>query len=64
MKEMKQVIIKVYLAALLILVPLYYENAYFNTLQAKARSFWVVSGLVFACFVSIFIIQLLMEIII
>lgn len=61
MKEMKQVIIKVYLAALLILVPLYYENAYFNTLQAKARSFWVVSGLVFACFISILIIEVLMK---
>mgnify|MGYP002853546213 CR=1 FL=1 len=41
---MKQTLITFYVVVTCIFMPLYYENGYFNTLDAKAHIFWATSG--------------------
>ncbi len=57
MKEWKKVIVKFYVAAVLLVVPIYYENGYFNTLEAKARIYWIVSGIALATFLAVVLMQ-------
>lgn len=46
MKDWRETIVKFYVFATFVLMPLYYENGYFNTLRAKAHIFWVTAGIV------------------
>ena len=46
MNDWRQTLVKFYVFATLVMMPLYYENGYFNTLMAKAHIFWVTAGVV------------------
>ncbi|MCR5785451.1 MAG: O-antigen ligase family protein [Eubacterium sp.] len=46
MSDWRQTLVKFYAFATLVMMPLYYENGYFNTLMAKAHIFWVTAGVV------------------
>lgn len=60
MKEWKQIIVRFYVIAMCIFLPLYYENGYFNTLAAKAHGFWAISGITMIAFACIYLMQLIM----
>ncbi len=42
----KNYLAKAYVIAVCLILPFYMENGYFNTLDAKAHAFWIISGVV------------------
>ena len=57
MENIKKLIAKIYLIAAFILIPLYYEDGYFNTLAAKARCFLFVVSFAMAAALVIWIVE-------
>ncbi|MCR4841982.1 MAG: O-antigen ligase family protein [Eubacterium sp.] len=61
MINLRQTLVKFYVIVTLLFMPLYYENGYFNTLDAKSHIFWVASGIVIAVTIIIAVLEILVE---
>ena len=56
LQKIRQGISALYYVMIILIMPFYFENGYFNMIEAKARFLWVTGGILFlaiiVCYVS------------